>query len=728
MSATNPFQPSRVLPLLALGLLTASCGGRFLCKMPVTGGPEPFIPRHHASFLRLDPPLHDVQLRDTIRYEGTFTRFELNAGLELTRLEVGGRQVPLKRLMMVPAETGGPGARTTYLVTCRLPAASVAVIHARGRLWQDPAQVRFGHETVGGELMATVGGEGAWFSPEAAILAVVGQGELVPHRLHADLPADWSLVTDGRLVQDRTEAGRRLMSWDEPLPGGPLSIAAGPYDVRQEMVDGVELSTWFFRRDPAQPFIGMSGPVDDEEVRATLHRMSAHYLRMYRDWLGPYPYAKFAVVESFFPSGYGMPSWTLLGSQVIRMPYIPYTSLGHELLHNYWGNGVYVDASRGNWCEGLTVYGADYRYKLQESPEAARDYRKGLLKDYRNYVDGRRDLPLRDFRNRHDGATRAIGYGKSMMVFHMLAQLVGEDELDRIQRSFHLGFTGREATWDDFIALCEQEGQLDLARFKAQWLDRAGAPSLRLEDLDWENGHLRGRVRQVQGGAAYELDIPLLVECHDGTVMRERLLMEADTLDIDLACPEPRRVALDPAFDLFRLLDGREVEATVGLVMGEEDPLFLAPRSWLLDAIRREALQTFASALRDLSGPEWMALEDYDPAILAKRSVIGVNLAAVPEGLEASDLRLSDAEWGLAGERGQRTESSLVLSLKSLRNDRKGALLFWVPGPEALPALARKVPHYGKYSYLAFDREGINLLKGNMAPRGNPLERRFGGW
>jgi hypothetical protein len=70
----------------------------------------------------------------------------------------------------------------------------------------------------------------------------------------------------------------------------------------------------------------------------------------------------------------------------------------------------------------------------------------------------------------------------------------------------------------------------------------------------------------------------------------------------------------------------------------------------------------------------------------------------------------------------------MVLSLKSLRNDRKGALLFWVPGPEALPALARKVPHYGKYSYLAFDREGINLLKGNMAPRGNPLERRFGGW
>jgi len=697
--------------------------------MPVAGEQLPFNLMHHALSLRLDPSAHTVELSDSLRFNGTFTRFELNAGLELTRLEVGGRQVPLKRLVVKPGEDRGPATRTTYLLACRLPQTGLAVIEAKGNLWQDPEQVRFGHETVGNELMATVGAEGAWLAPEAAILPDVGEGELVPHRVHADLPADWSLITDGRLVRDWVSGDRHLMSWEESLPGGPLSIVAGPYDIRREMVDGVEVSTWFFRRDPAAgPVMGISGPVDDEEVRATLHRMSAYYLKMYRDWLGPYPYSKFAVVESFFPSGYGMPGWTLLGSQVVRMPYIPYTSLGHELLHNYWGNGVYVQAELGNWCEGLTVYGSDYRYKALESPAAAREYRKGVLKDYRSYVDGSKDISLREFQNRHDGATRAIGYGKSMYVFHMLAQLMGSEALDAVQREMYLSWSGRAASWDDWLAACERKGQLDLARFKAQWLDREGAPALRLEELDWTNGRLQGRLLQSQGGAPYELDVPLLIECHDGTVMHERLQVDRDTLFIDLPCPEPRRVAVDPDFDLFRLLDGREMEPVVGMVLAEERPLFLAPRAWLDDATRREALLAFSSALKDLKDAEWQALEDFKASTLKQRSVVVVNAPGLIDGLEASDLRMGEDRWRIAGVEGQRAERSLVLAVKSSTNDRKGALLFYVPGPEALPALARKVPHYGKYSYLAFDSSGVNQAKGNLSPRGNPLERRFGGW
>jgi aminopeptidase N len=717
---TLPRWPVLLLPLLAL-----SCGGRFLCKMPDSEEARPFRLLGHASTLRLDPATHEVVVTDSLRFSGTFTRFELNAGLELTGLEVGGRSVKLKRLVTKPSDDGG---RRIYMLACRMPEAGLAVVQARGALWQDPANVRFGHETVGNELSATVGEEGAWFAPESAILPVTEDDSLVPHRLHADLPAHWSLVTDGRLTRDETRGGRHLMSWDEPLPGGPLSIAAGPYDIRREDVGGVEVSTWFFRRDPADgPFQGMSGPVDDTQVRDTLHRMSAYYLDMYRDLLGPYPYSKFAVVESFFPSGYGMPGWTLLGSQVIRMPYIPYTSLGHELLHNYWGNGVYVDASRGNWCEGITVYDADYRYKRLESEEAGREYRKGILKDYRSYVDGSRDLPLRDFVNRHDGATRAIGYGKSMMVFHMLEQMLGREAFDQVRRGFYQAWTGRAASWDDLLAACEAAGQLDLSAFAAQWLDRTGAPALELGEVDYENGRLSGVLRQTQT-PPYQLEVPVRVEAHDGTVLRTRVLLDGPEVRLDIACPPPRKIQVDPGYDVFRLLDGREMEPVVSLVLGEPDPLFAAPRAWLADPERRSALDGFARALREVETPEWVACEDFQPGMLASRSVIVVNAPALPAGLEFLDLRLSDSRWEIAGQAGERAERSLVLAGKSAANDRKGALLFFVPGPEALPALARKVPHYGKYSYLAFDAAGVNVAKGNLSPTGSPLERRFGGW
>jgi len=105
-----------------------------------------------------------------------------------------------------------------------------------------------------------------------------------------------------------------------------------------------------------------------------------------------------------------------------------------------------------------------------------------------------------------------------------------------------------------------------------------------------------------------------------------------------------------------------------------------------------------------------------------------VNPEGVPGGLEFLDLRLTDTKWEIAGQSGERTELSLVLASKAAANDRKGALLIFVPAVEALPALARKVPHYGKYSYLAFDKAGVNVAKGNLSPAASPLERRFGSW
>ena len=81
--------------------------------------------------------------------------------------------------------------------------------------------------------------------------------------------------------------------------------------------------------------------------------------------LPAYPYASFALVENFWETGYGMPGFTLLGPRVIRFPWILTSSYPHELLHNWWGNAVYVDYGRGNWCEGLTAYMADHLFAEQ---------------------------------------------------------------------------------------------------------------------------------------------------------------------------------------------------------------------------------------------------------------------------------------------------------------------------------------------------------------------------
>jgi aminopeptidase N len=98
----------------------------------------------------------------------------------------------------------------------------------------------------------------------------------------------------------------------------------------------------------------------DEQLAGRYLEATARYLAMYEKLLGPYPYGKFALVENFWETGYGMPSFTLLGPRVLRLPFILHSSYPHEILHNWWGNGVFPDYGQGNWAEGLTAYLADH--------------------------------------------------------------------------------------------------------------------------------------------------------------------------------------------------------------------------------------------------------------------------------------------------------------------------------------------------------------------------------
>jgi hypothetical protein len=83
-----------------------------------------------------------------------------------------------------------------------------------------------------------------------------------------------------------------------------------------------------------------------------------------------------------------MPTLTYLGIDVLRLPFIRSTSLGHEVLHNWWGNGVYPDYARGNWSEGLTTFMADYAYREREGGEAATAARLAWLRDYASMPPG----------------------------------------------------------------------------------------------------------------------------------------------------------------------------------------------------------------------------------------------------------------------------------------------------------------------------------------------------
>jgi hypothetical protein len=165
-------------------------------------------------------------------------------------------------------------------------------------------------------------------------------------------------------------------------------------------------------------------------------------------------------VENFFSSGFAFPGFTLLGPKVVAMAprSLAPGYLDHELVHNWWGNGVYTDPRDGDWCEALTTYSANYYRRIVDGgEEAGRAYRRGILmtlaSDPQTLDDGavgRWGSPG------GEGINRFVGYEKGAFLFMMLERGPGvpggapdRTGLWRALRRFAAEFMGRRASWDD---------------------------------------------------------------------------------------------------------------------------------------------------------------------------------------------------------------------------------------------------------------------------------------
>ena len=386
-------------------------------------------------------------------------------------------------------------------------------------------------------------------------------GELVTYSLTVNTPKGWHLIAPGNGVSTGTDGMAR---WESPTAVDEISLAGGPLTPYTANAGMVEAQVYLRQPDPA--------------LAAKYLDATSRYLRMYNELLGAYPYRKFALVENFWETGYGMPSYTLLGPQIIRFPFILTSSYPHEILHNWWGNSVYVDYATGNWCEGLTAYLADHLMKEIEGQGA--EYRRDVLKKYRDFASSSADFPLRDFRSRHSAATEAVGYGKTLMGFHMLRQQMGDDAFRQALSTFYKDYRGQRASFSDVQSVFEKFSGQDLGRFFDEWTNRTGAADLRVADVKVTEQDKRytvsGEIRQQQNGA-YELEVPVVVATAAGPVITKVRSRDPVTPFSIETTSAPQVVAVDPAFDVFRILDPRETAPSIGQIFGASEVLAVLP-------------------------------------------------------------------------------------------------------------------------------------------------------
>ncbi len=660
---------------------------------------------HHDLTVSLDPSAGRIAVRDTVTLPGeqggSPVVFRLHPGMEVT-LEGPGR------IEVLPGSSGE--APAAFRLEPQGRSFTIRYSGAVRHPFSEPREYARGFRTTPGRVEPA----GVYLGPDCAWYPRIGDHR-VTFSLEVGLPSGWAAVSQG----GGGAAGGGTWRWTCDAPQDGIYLVAGPFTVYRERADGAELQVYLREPDPA--------------LAGKYLEAGAGYLGMYSGLIGSYPYPKFALVENFWETGWGMPSFTLLGPRIIRFPFILHSSYPHEILHNWWGNSVYVDYEGGNWCEGLTAYLADHL--VQEARGRGAEHRQATLQKYADYVSRSRDFPLAAFRSRHSAATEAVGYGKALMVFHMLRRRLGEAAFTAGLRELYRSGRFRTVSWEDVFQAFGRAAGRDLSEWLEAWVRRAGAPVLELAEAEarrrGRRWRLRVAVQQLQPGGAYDLDVPLAVTLEGRPDAVVRTLRMADRR-IEWEAwfdARPLRVDLDPEFDVFRLLSPAEIPPALSGAFGAPVVTVVLPSRAPPDLAG--AYRALAESWAAGQEGEWRIRSDADPFppsgsvwLLGweNRWLGRFREAAASRGLVFSR---GGAAWD--GQGIQRPDQCGVVAVR--RPGRPREVLAWLaadrPGP--VEGLARKLPHYHKYSWVVFEGdEPAVVAKGRWPVASSPLTAQLG--
>lgn len=623
--------------------------------------------------LELDPHTRQLEARARVRPPAGEFVFVLHESLAVAAATIDGKAVPLR--------AGAPRAGLRAW-QATVPAGATLQLEYGGQLPALAAQLD--HRQVLHRLppMASPAGSylpagSGWYPAPAARFA---------YRVALSLPAAQRALVPGSLIdEDPPEAadGRYRARFEFTGPADGIDLMAGPWTVRERIVprDGrapLRLRTYFPADLDAEP--GLADAYLDDSRR---------HIERYSARIGAYPFDAFSVVASPLPTGFGMPTLTYIGADVLRLPFIRATSLGHEILHNWWGNGVQVDYASGNWSEGLTTFMADYAFKEEASAEAAREMRLGWLRDFAAVPEGGART-LAQFRARTHGAAAAIGYGKSAMLFVMLRDLIGEQPFERGIRVFWMEQRFRVAGWTELRRAFELVSGRSLAVFFAQWLERADAPAPRIVDARarTEGGRTLLTLELAQPAPPYALHLPLEL-LHDGGSELRWIALADRAAAFSLALDDrPRGVRLDPELRVWRTLEPGQLPPILRqwilaraprLTIAGGDPAVVeAAEALAARLFEHPARRADAAALAEAGEPVLLAglHDDIDAALAA---------AGLPPRPSTPGRRGSAQAWTIA------VDGRPPVAVVSARD------------AAALRALHGPLPHYGAQSWLVFE-------------------------
>ncbi len=666
---------------------------------------------HHNISVGLTPATHELAAKDQIELEVTAqvksVTFTLAQTLQVESITLGqesSSQVASFTTVQIPDSS----AQRIVVMLPEEHGRKVALVWVyRGPINDPPKEPRHLRFVTPSETAGHIGLEGVYLSGESQWYPDV-EGSFSTYRVTTQIPEGWTVVGSGRKVAENITAGMVSSTWVVGERSEAFTLVANKFVAKSREW---KTSTTGQRVEIQTYFLSDNADLADEYLDAT-----AEYLDAYVQILGAYPFEKFAVVENFFASGLGMPSFTLLGSGSIKRHYIQPYALGHEIVHSWIGNSVFNRDDHGNWVEGLTTYLANYYWhELTQDDRQALEQRRMMLQGYNLYVRSEDDYAVSQFFRKHDEKDNAIGYQKSAFVFHLLRREIGNEPFWRGLKTFVSQYRNRPAGWEEIERVFSQESGQNLRWFFEQWVEQPGAPIISLGDVrarrvkkdgDQDAWQLTIRIEQLE--KPYRIAIPIRIVMEDTIEFRSVMLNPSHTNIVELVLPNaPLWVELDPEMMIFRRLARHQLPPVLN--------------SYITDSHKTviRAFSDTASPLEQIVS----RIEEHEPTDSQRTKVVALEGHTLPR--EGSVLILADADQGQpvqsvvlesCGDRAALKNTGFRIDGQSYEGPNMAVLFSChranVPGSvitvlygvtsDAVAKVARLLFYYGWHSYVIF--------------------------
>lgn len=547
---------------------------------------------------------------------------------------------------------------------------------------------------------------GIQLNPQDFWLPTLSQ-ELFTFNLKAELPLNWRAMTSGQVTEWKNGPYTSTISFKQIYPQQDLHLIAGEYHVTSSSKSEMWTKTSML------------------ELTEKYLKMSDQYLERYSQLIGPYPYQSMTIIEDDSDMGLGYPGYTTLGSQVLRLPFILNSSLPHEILHNWFGNSIYPDQNTGNWAEGLTTYLADHYEKTLINQD--KEYRLNTLIGFQDFVKPENEMSLNEFRGRYNEASQAIGYGKSLMFFHMIKTSIGQSQFNNCIQEFYKQKQFKFASYNDILQICSATSKkIDLTEQLSPFLYQKGMIEFKLESAHLTENQKGFQVilnlQQLQD-FKYSLDVPIKIFKDQNQYVIKNFTLKKDSNEYSIPIEfRAVKVEIDPEYDVFRKLDNLERPVTLSKVF--------ASKKLHIYSDNETQLKMFLAGFRFQNNNIQLVFHKTEELsqlpIKEDILVFGASeqiLNLVKDTAIHNDFKIKNNEIIYQDQAYSISTQSFTLTLRGKVDPEQ--TIWWISLPKNADEslFARKIQHYTKKSLLIFDNQMTNLVQSQWSSSISPLNK-----